>query len=420
MTEDFILPDIGEGIVECELVEWLVHEGDVVEEDQPVADVQTDKALVQIPAKHAGRVTKHYVKEGEIAKVHAPLFCIELDADAPLDSPEAPPTDESKIAPAAVADVAPTQQNVATHEDSKRKVLATPAVRRLAREGNIDIASVNGTGPHGRVLKADMLAVLNQSPQPSAKATATATAPVANSIDNSAEIERIPMTGIRALMAKQMMTSVSTIPHFTYAEEIDITDLNILRRELNDAMAESGQRLTLMSLFIKTLSVALSEFPLVNSRMSADGSEIEQHRQHNIGMAVDSPSGLLVPNIKSVNGLSLMQVAQEVKRLTEAGRAGRLSPADMSGGTVTISNIGAIGGTVTTPIINAPEVAIVGIGRIQRLPRPDANDQLQVREIINVSWSGDHRVLDGGTIARFNNRWRALLEQPQQLLLSLR
>jgi 2-oxoisovalerate dehydrogenase E2 component (dihydrolipoyl transacylase) len=232
-------------------------------------------------------------------------------------------------------------------------------------------------------------------------------------------VEIIPVKGIRAVMAQQMQKSVSSIPHFTYAEEIDITRCNDLRRELNDAQDSEAVRLTLMAFFIKSLSVALTDFPIVNSHMSEQGDEIHQHRSHNIGMAVDSPMGLLVPNIKGVNELSLEQVAVEVKRLTDAGRAGRLSPDDMKGGTITISNIGAIGGTVTTPIINMPEVAIVGIGRIQKLPRV-MNDAIEVREIINVSWSGDHRVLDGGTIARFNNRWKALLEAPQAMLLKLR
>jgi 2-oxoisovalerate dehydrogenase E2 component (dihydrolipoyl transacylase) len=228
------------------------------------------------------------------------------------------------------------------------------------------------------------------------------------------------MKGIRAVMAEQMMKSVSTIPHFTYAEEIDVSACNDLRRSLNNGLKEADTRLTLMSFFIKSLSLALHEFPIVNSHMSENGQEILQHKAHNIGMAVDSPMGLLVPNVKNVEQLSLLEIADEVKRLTEAGRAGRLAPEDMKGGTLTISNIGAIGGTVTTPIINTPEVAIVGIGRIQKLPRFDADGNVVSQEIICVSWSGDHRVIDGGTIARFNNAWKNLLERPQEMLLHLR
>jgi len=413
MFEDFILPDIGEGIVECELIEWLVNEGELVVEDQPVADVQTDKALVQIPAKHAGRISKLYVHQGELAKVHAPLFQMEIESTASFE-PGHPVPSPATSSPghwsARQSDLAPTELGGA-------KVLATPAVRRIAREQEVDIRQVVGTGPKGRILKQDMVAFVEGAAVPVA-VSAEATVKVDSTAVNP--VERIPMQGMRALMAKKMLHSVRTIPHFTYAEEIDVSALNLLRRSLNEGLAEGQPRLTLMALFMKSLSLALGQYPLLNSHMNEAGDELAQYADHNIGMAVDSPMGLLVPNIKAVNHLSLLEVAAEVKRLTEAGRAGRLAPADLSGGTITISNIGAIGGTVTTPIINAPEVAIVGIGRIQRLPRPDAQDQLVLREIIVVSWSGDHRVIDGGTIARFNNSWKAWLETPERMLLALR
>ena len=397
MKEDFILPDIGEGIVECELVEWLVAVGDQVAEDQPVADVQTDKALVQIPAKHGGRITSLYVQQGDIAKVHAPLFQIEI-----ADSSKPAAATEQCTASVHEPEAAP--QKILNGAVSASGVLATPAVRRLARENNINLTEVKGTGPAGRVLKEDMLRLI-------------ASPPALTDTGDDQAFDSIPVKGIRAAMAKQMAKAVSTIPHFTYSEEIDLTASNQLRRELNAAV-EEDKRLTLMSFFIKALSLALKKFPIVNSHMTEAGDEILQHRAHNIGMAVDSPAGLLVPNIKGVNHLSLQAIASEVRRLTDAGRAGRLSPADLSGGTITISNIGAIGGTVTSPIINIPEVAIVGIGRIQQLPRV-VDGNIVVREIIQVSWSGDHRVLDGGTIARFNNEWRRLLEMPQQMLLEL-
>ncbi len=416
MKEDFILPDIGEGIVECELVEWLVAEGDLVAEDQAVADVQTDKALVQIPAKHAGRVAKFYVKQGDIAKVHAPLFQIITDEG----EQESESTGRESLAPqqsATPTKVEQVTQSIGVSDSSQRKVLATPAVRRIAREKSIDIAEVEGTGPSGRVLKEDMLNFLNDVSTPPALSNAAKTD--TRSVSKESVIDIIPMKGIRALMAAQMQKSVSTIPHFTYAEEIDISACNALRRELNTALTEQEPRLTLMSFFIKALSLALNQFPIVNSHMNDAGDEIHQHSEHNIGMAVDSPMGLLVPNIKSVNRLSFLEVASEVKRLTDAGRAGRLAPDDMKGGTITISNIGAIGGTVTTPIINLPEVAIVGIGRIQKLPRV-LDETVIIREVLTVSWSGDHRVLDGGTIARFNNRWKQMLENPQQMLLYLK
>ncbi|MHA7880505.1 MAG: dihydrolipoyllysine-residue acetyltransferase [Saccharospirillum sp.] len=410
--EDFILPDIGEGIVECELVEWLVEEGDLVQEDQPVADVQTDKALVQIPAKHAGIVIKRYVEQGDIAKVHAPLFRL-----ARTDGGEAAQPAPS-VAPAKAPEaVSATRQQVASTDSNRRKVLATPAVRRLAREHEVELASVPATGKNGRVLKEDMLRYLGELESAAQTETATTTERPTRTQPADRAVEVIPMKGVRAAMARQMLNSVQTIPHFTYAEEIDITELNRLRRRLNQRLESEGLKLTLMSLFIKSLSLALARHPIVNSHMLDDAGEIHQFADHHIGMAVDSPVGLLVPNIKGVNRLSLKEVAAEVKRLTDAGRTGRLGPNDLKGGTITVSNIGAIGGTVTTPIVNKPEVAIVGIGRLQRLPRPNDKDELDIREIIQVSWSGDHRVLDGGTIARFNNDWKALLEQPDEMLL---
>lgn len=409
MKEDFILPDIGEGIVECELVEWLAQEGDIIEEDQAIADVQTDKALVQIPAKHAGVLVKHYVKEGEIAKVHAPLFQIEISSVGAAVSEEVVETPEAK--PSKVTEVT---QSIKVEPTSRRQVLATPAVRRIAREQEIDLAEVSGTGPKGRVLKEDMLNIVNDSTPDAIPASVTSISSTGNAM------EVIPIKGIRALMAKQMLHSVSTIPHFTFAEEVDITAANEFRKTLNKLNEGSDQKLTLMAILVKSLSLALSQYPIVNSQVNDAGDEIHQFVDHNIGMAVDSPMGLMVPNIKGVNYLSLAEISQEIKRLTQAGRAGRLSPADLKGGTVTISNIGSIGGTITTPIVNAPEVAIVGIGRIQSLPRFNLAGEVVAREIIQTSWSGDHRVLDGGTIARFSNCWKGYLEAPMSMMLTLK
>lgn len=412
MKEDFILPDIGEGIVECELVEWLAQEGDVIEEDQAIADVQTDKALVQIPAKHAGVLVKHYVKEGEIAKVHAPLFQIELSS-VPGQAPAQESATEEKPEPKPTK-VDEVTQSLKAEPSTTRKVLATPAVRRIAREKDIDLSDVQGTGPNGRVLKEDMLNFVEGGASSPAVASSTSSA------SEKPAMEIIPIKGIRAAMAKQMLHSVSTIPHFTFAEEVDITAANAMRRTLNEHNDDSEQKLTLMAILVKSLSLALVDFPIINSHVNEAGNEIHQYTDHNIGMAVDSPMGLMVPNIKGVNRLSLAEVSAEIKRLTKAGRAGRLSPADLKGGTVTISNIGSIGGTVTTPIVNAPEVAIVGIGRIQSLPRFDETGAVVAREIIQTSWSGDHRVLDGGTIARFNNCWKQYLENPVTMMLKLK
>ncbi|MFG1489158.1 dihydrolipoyllysine-residue acetyltransferase, partial [Oceanospirillum sp. HFRX-1_2] len=352
-NKDFILPDIGEGIVECELVEWLVKEGDWVEEDQPVADVMTDKALVQIPCMDHGRISKLYYKQGEIAKVHAPLFEIEIEDDSQPAAPVAATSPATETAqPVAEAPASPVAQG---------KALASPAVRRIAREHNVDISRVQGSGKDGRVLKGDIQAYVDGGHQNSSETTSVEAASQPSSqtpVSQSSAEDRVePIRGIKAAMAKQMVSSVSTIPHFTYAEEMDITDLIALRKKLKAGMEAKGLKLTLMPFFMKAMALAIQEYPVLNSRVNDDCTELTYLGSVNIGMAVDTPIGLLVPNVKNVQNLSIKEIAQEVARLTEAARAGRVSQDDLKGGTISISNIGALGGTVATPIINKPEAA---------------------------------------------------------------
>jgi 2-oxoisovalerate dehydrogenase E2 component (dihydrolipoyl transacylase) len=437
LIEDFILPDIGEGIVECEIVDWLVKEGDVIAEDQPVCDVMTDKALVQIPAKYAGKVVRLYSPKGQIAKVHAPLFALEREVEGIVS---AAPTAAS-FANAAPSTTAPstTASAVQTQGVPHGKALASPAVRRLARELNVDLSKVPGSGAKGRVYKEDVQrfvsgvaahtvasshagsssvvsSVVSSGASTNSVSTSTSTATTAVSGGKRTE----PIKGIRAAMARQMMESVSTIPHFTYCEEIDITDLIALRLRLKDELAKQGVKLTMMPFFMKALSLALQEYPIMNSQLNADVTELTFFDDHNIGVAVDSKVGLLVPNIKGCQHKSIIDIAKDLTRLTDAARDGRVSPADLKGGTITISNIGALGGTVATPIINKPEVAIVALGKVQQLPRFDTKGHVVARSIMQISWSGDHRVIDGGTIARFTNRWKQFLEQPDAMLLAMK
>ncbi|AFV00326.1 2-oxo acid dehydrogenase subunit E2 [Simiduia agarivorans] len=419
MIKDFILPDIGEGIVECELVEWLVKEGDTITEDQPVADVSTDKALVQIPSMFDGRVVKLYYKEGEIAKVHEPLFAIELadevgsnnDAHATKAAATTEPA-ATTTAPATAVATVKQESSDRQMERSTSKALTTPAVRRIARENNVDLAQVPASGKNGRILKEDMLNFLSgDAPVATAPAASTAAPVVAG--------DRVePIKGIKAVMARAMQESVSTIPHFTYVDEIDLTDLIALRLKLKAQYPDV--KITMMPLFMKALSLAISEFPIMNSRPNADCTELTYVSSHNIGMAVDSKVGLLVPNVKNVQTMNLLEVAGAIGRLTESARAGRVAPEDLKGGTITISNVGALGGTVATPIINKPEVAIVALGKVQALPRFNEKGEVEARQIMTVSWSGDHRIIDGGTIARFCNRWKQFLEDPSSMLVTMR
>jgi 2-oxoisovalerate dehydrogenase E2 component (dihydrolipoyl transacylase) len=420
--EDFILPDLGEGIVECELVEWLIKEGDLIEEDQPVADVMTDKALVQIPAPRAGRVTRLYYAQGEMAKMHSPLFAIlpadavaieDAAADATVSCAPAAATATTTAAPAATA---PTQKVLATPLRSG-KVLAGPAVRRVAREYDLDLSQVPGSGKDGRILKEDVLRYREGLTAGPAPAVSDAAAPADERPGGEVRIE--PIRGIRAAMAKRMLEAVSSIPHFTYGDEVEMNALLELRAQLKPKAERQDVRLTLMPFFMKAMALAIQQFPILNSRVNDDCTELHYMPSCNIGMAVDSKVGLLVPNVKGVEGLSILEIAREVQRLTDAARAGKLKQEDLQGGTISISNIGALGGTYMVPVVNKPEVAIVALGKTQALPRFDAHGQVVARQIMNISWSGDHRVLDGATTARFSNLWKSYLEDPASMLLDL-
>lgn len=413
--EDFILPDIGEGIVECEIVEWLVTEGDSIEEDQPVCDVMTDKALVQIPAKYSGIVTKLYYQKGDIAKVHQPLFGMRIAGSVAATSakPEASAT--------AKASCSVTGSESKQAELRPGKAVASPAVRRLARELDVDISKVPGSGDKGRVLKDDVRAfadgkITTTSSKPAAPVKASSSFAAVAAAEDRVE----PIKGVKAAMARQMMESVSSIPHFTYCDEIDLTELSALRNQLKDQYREQGVKLTMMPFFMKALSMAIREFPILNSQVNADCSELIYKAAHNIGVAVDSKVGLLVPNIKHCEQKSIVEIAKELTELTDQARAGRVSPDQLKGGTISISNIGAIGGTVATPIINKPEVAIVALGKVQTLPRFNAKGEVEARQLMQISWSGDHRVIDGGTIARFCNLWKQYLEQPAAMLVAMK
>lgn len=425
-VEDFMLPDIGEGIVECELVEWLVAEGDTVVEDQPICDVMTDKALVQIPAMKAGKIVKLHYRKGQLAQVHQPLFAIEVAAEsgsapAAQTAAASAPSGSASAVSQAQAQAQSGSQAAACNMVPQGKALASPAVRRMARSLDVDIAKVPGSGKNGRVYKEDIERFLKgAAPQAQAQTQTLPQGQVQTGAAATANDRVEPIKGVRAVMARMMMESVSSIPHFTYCEELDLTELIALREAMKAKYSNDELKLTMMPFFMKAMSLALTEFPVINSRVNADCTELTYLGRHNIGMAVDSKVGLLVPNVKDVQDKSILDVAAEVTRLTQAARSGRVAPADLKDGSISISNIGALGGTVATPIINKPEVAIVALGKVQTLPRFNAKGKVEARKLMQVSWSGDHRVIDGGTIARFCNLWKQYLEQPQEMLLAMR
>ena len=443
--EDFILPDIGEGIVECEIVKWNVAEGDVIEEDQAVVEVMTDKAVVEIPAKNAGTVHRLYYAQGDIAKVHSALFALEVEGDSNTTGDTEDNTSEASQSTSATIIQEPSnasnkQSNQLTSSKFsdgefeppiaiEGKVLASPAVRRIAREHNIDLSAVNGSGKKGRILKADVLDIQQSvkteslSENSNKPLTSTNTNASTNEIPSASkkgEVRTEKVRGIQAAMAKQMSASVYTIPHFTVSDELVMDNLMSLRYLLKPEFEAKGAKLSFMPFFVKAMSLALNEFPVVNSQLNDDASELSYYSDHNIGFAVDSKIGLLVPNIKRVQDLSLLDIAVQMQDIIEQARAGRVSGEHLKGGTISISNIGAIGGITATPVINKPEAAIVALGKTQKLPRFDDSGNVSAQHIMAVNWSGDHRIIDGATMVRFNNLWMSYLMQPEKMLMHLK
>ncbi|MFC3203650.1 dihydrolipoyllysine-residue acetyltransferase [Alteromonas oceani] len=421
-VETFILPDIGEGIVECEIVKWHIDAGEFVAEDEVVVEVMTDKAVVEIPAKHAGTLVKRYHEVGQIAKVHEPLFDLSVEQEGAGGSSGATTASNEttvQASPPAPGKTVPTGFQEGGFEPPKvieGKVPASPAVRRLAKENNLALQDITPTGKKGRVLKQDVLNALQQGQQSSAQTTSQAE----NTVAAEQASRTVPLTPVQKAMAKQMVRSVSTIPHFTVSDELVMDPLIALKGSLKAQFADADIKLTFMPFFIKALSLCLTEFSQFNARLSEDGNAMTYFDDHNIGFAVDSSAGLLVPNIKQVQNLSVLEIAEAMQRIVTDAKQGKVSSSDLKGGTISISNVGVLGGTTATPIINYPELAIVALGKIQQLPRFDDQQQVISQSVMQVSWSADHRVIDGATMVRFNNVWLDYLSNPLKMLSKLR
>ncbi|XP_065834421.1 lipoamide acyltransferase component of branched-chain alpha-keto acid dehydrogenase complex, mitochondrial-like isoform X2 [Oscarella lobularis] len=398
-TIPFLLSDIGEGIAEVTVKEWHVKVGDTVKQFDNVCEVQSDKATVTITSRYDGTIRKIYYGEDDAAIVGKPLVDIELESDATEANDEFVPQSPEEETKESTIPLPPSS-----------KVLATPAVRRVAKEQGIDLTKVTGTGKGGRILKEDVIGFTAAKPKPKApvKLPTTPTLP-------EDRVESVK--GFKKAMVKTM-TLANRIPHFGYADEIVLDGLVALRRALN-ADAERV-RLSYMPFFIKAASAALTQFPILNSHPNDDCTEIVFRASHNVGVAVDTSDGLIVPNIKSVQSLSIYEIAAELTRLRELATRGQLGTDDLSGGTFTLSNIGMIGGTYLQPVILPPEVCIGAIGRIQLLPRFGPQGEVQPTHVMRINWSADHRVIDGATVARFSNLWKSYLEEPGRLLADLR
>ena len=466
-TYEFKLPDIGEGVTEGEIVKWLVSPGDVVTEDQPIVEVMTDKATVTITAPKAGRVKETRGAAGGVVPVHAVLVVFDLGGDAAAPTPAAAPEKKGEPAATAVGDIKETlpgmnlmsPEPVAAPSKGLAKApgywsdkpLATPATRALARELGVDLRTVQPSGPHGRVTKDDVRALGSGSPAttvapmavraptlpppPSSEPPAPAPPPPPRAEPTPAPVttrapvkivpaagaaleERIPLRGVRKRIFEGMARSKHTAAHFTFVEECDVTALKDLRARLRPAAEKEGVKLTFLPFFVKAVVAALKKHPTLNAAFDESSQEIVVRRYYDIGIASATEAGLIVPVVRSADRKSILDVARDIARLAEDTKVGKVSPADLGGSTFTITSLGAQGGLFATPILNFPEVAILGIHQMKQ--KPVVRDgQIVIGDVMLLSLSFDHRIIDGHVGAAFAYEIIGYLQDPDRLFLEM-
>jgi pyruvate dehydrogenase E2 component (dihydrolipoamide acetyltransferase) len=436
---EFKLPDIGEGVTEGEVVQWLVNEGDIVKEDQPMVEVMTDKATVTIGAPRAGRIAELRGKAGQVVQVHSVLVVFELDTSAPATAHKNGHTNGTKKdegpAATAVGDIreslpgmgppktapAPASASAASAVSSyfNEKPLATPATRKVARDLGVDLKSVKPSGTQGRVTKEDVVAH-SQGASTSTSATPSTTTPARPpvAIAKSEADERVPFVGMRRKIAAKMQQSTQTAAHFTFVEECDATRLMDVRQRLKPAAEEQGVKLTFLPFIVKAVVFALKRRPILNSALDEAKSELVYRKSHHIGIAASTDAGLMVPVVKDADSRTILDIAREIDRLGSDAKAGKSKPQDLTGSTFTITSLGAEGGLFATPIINFPEVGILGVHRIKE--RPVVKDgQIVIGHVMLLSLSFDHRIVDGHVGAAFAYDIIASLENPERMLLEM-
>ncbi|KVD41132.1 dihydrolipoamide acetyltransferase family protein [Burkholderia ubonensis] len=422
------MPDIGEGIAEVELVAWHVEIGQTIKEDQPLADVMTDKAAVEIPSPVSGKVLALGGRIGEMMAVGSELIRLEVEGDGNLkpgaDVREAAVAEAAAVAaPAAApsadaahpASRAPAEPRRAEHAAPPRaalapgeRPLASPAVRQRAWDMGIELRYVRGTGEAGRILHADLDAY--------ARTGSRAGAQPARGYDERTDETEVPVIGLRRAIARKMQEAKRRIPHFSYVEEIDVTELETLRAELNRRYGDARGRLTPLPLLIRAMVIALRDFPQINARFDDEAGVVTRHGAVHMGVATQTDAGLTVPVLRHAEARDVWSISAEIARLAEAVRTNRAQRDELTGSTITISSLGPLGGIVSTPVINHPEVGIVGVNRI--VERPMFRDGAVVaRKLMNLSSSFDHRVVDGMDAAEFIQAVRALLERPALLFV---
>ncbi|WP_210608581.1 dihydrolipoamide acetyltransferase family protein [Priestia flexa] len=441
MAFEFKLPDIGEGIHEGEIVKWFVKAGDEIDEDDVLAEVQNDKAVVEIPSPVKGKVLEVKVDEGTVATVGQVIVTfdapgyedLKFKGDDHDDAPkqEEAPKEEEQVQATAEAgqDVEKAAANAQPQAevDPNRKVIAMPSVRKYAREKGVDIKAVPGSAKNGRIVKEDIDSFLTGG-STAAASTATEEAPAATEAapKAAATATAIPegdlpetrekMSGIRRAIAKAMVNSKHTAPHVTLMDEIDVTALVAHRKKFKSVAADQGIKLTFLPYVVKALTSALKKFPALNTSIDDSTDEVIQKHYYNIGIAADTEKGLLVPVVKNADRKSVFEISDQINDLAGKAREGKLAPAEMKGASCTITNIGSAGGQWFTPVINHPEVAILGIGRIAE--KPVVRDgEIVIAPVLALSLSFDHRIIDGATAQNALNQIKRLLNDPELLLM---
>jgi 2-oxoisovalerate dehydrogenase E2 component (dihydrolipoyl transacylase) len=416
------MPDIGEGIAEVELSQWHVKVGDLVVEDQVLADVMTDKAMVDIPSPVHGKVIALGGQPGEVMAVGSVLISIEVEgagnlkesaAPAPVkEAPVAPKAEavvESKPAPAAASRPAAVCQGPMVAREADERPLASPAVRKHALDLGIQLRLVRGSGPAGRVLHEDLEAYLAQG-------QSNASAPVAAAYAQRNDEEQIQVIGMRRKIAQRMQDATQRAAHFSYVEEIDVTAIEELRAHLNEKHGKDQPKLNVLPFIARAIVVALRDQPQINATYDDEAGVLTQHAPVHLGIAAQTPNGLMVPVVRHAEARSLWDSATEISRLANAARNGKASRDELSGSTITLTSLGALGGIVSTPVLNLPEVAIVGVNKIVERPMV-VKGQVVIRKMMNLSSSFDHRVVDGMDAALFIQAIRGLIEQPATLFV---
>ncbi len=423
---EFKLPDLGEGMHEAEIVEWLIRPGDMLKQDQTMVKVETDKAIVEIPSPVAGRVSEIRVPNGQVAKVGDVLITFETPAPANTTIPaSAESNGAAATTPSSVSGEPAEQQTPA----SRQRVLAAPAVRKLAFELGIDLAQVPASAPNGRITIADVRSFAENSSTASAHPASSAppaepqpaqpAQPFAQKESPPAAVEeRRPLSGLRKRIAEHMEHAWRTIPHASAFEEVDGGGLKALRQSLAPAAEKRGVRLTYLPLLIKLLIPVLKEFPIFNASFDEERREIIYKRAYHIGIATASPEGLLVPVMRNADRLTLLEIAGTLEHLVEGARARTLALPELSGSTFTLNNVGSFGGSSGTPIINSPEAAILAVGKLQDKAMVQ-DGAVVVRPVMPLTLSFDHRLIDGALAGAFLSRFKELVENPLQLMLDM-